>query len=73
MDAAAQAAHQPGPGGLAEVVWSRCGVDTDQPQRGPVPAQRPDDTGAVPAGTHTAHQDVQVVYLSGGVRAASEA
>lgn len=60
VDAAAQAAHQPRPGGLAEDGGAGR-VDADQPQRGPTAPQWTDDARAVAAGAHAAHQHVQVV------------
>ncbi len=64
VDAAAQPAHQPRPGGLPEDGGAG-GVHADQPQPGPVPAQRTDDARTVPARADAAHQDVQMVQLHG--------
>lgn len=64
MDAAAEAAHQAGPRGLAEDGGAG-GVHTDQAQPRPVPAQRPHHPGTVTARADTAHQYVQVVELGG--------
>lgn len=60
MDAAAQTAHEPGAGGLAEDRGAG-GVHADQPERGPLPAQSGGDPGAVAAGADAAHQHVDAV------------
>ncbi len=62
MDAAAEATHQPGCGGLAEDGGAG-GVDADEPEVGPVAAQGADQARAVASGADAAHQDVQVVQL----------
>ena len=64
MDAAAQAAHQPGPGRLAEDRRADR-VHADQSHPRPVPAQRAGQARAVPAGAHAAHQYVDRVDLGG--------
>lgn len=64
MDAAAEPSHQAGRGGLSE-DGGPGGVDGDEAQGGPVPAQWSGDPGAVSPGADAADEDVEVVELGG--------